>query len=390
MDIRTQSEPTVGDAPRRLLAPDIARGLMLLLITMAYAGVYTGAGFGVVASDESSLDQTASLLATVLLDNRAFPLFAILFGYGIAWSVSRQSAREVSPRSQRRTLRRRALLLLLFGAVHAILVFPGEILTSYGIALLITGWLLFRSPRTQKKALTLLGLAYLFTVPLIMIGASLTEDGFQQGIPGYTTSQNWIERLTGPLVAPLYVAIAYPLLFLVVLGYLAGRARLFENTVARRPLLRRVAWGGIAVSVLGALPAGLIILGALQPDPIITGLLFALQVLTGVAGGAGYAACFALGADKLASIAPRPTRAVAAMGKRSLTFYILNSALAAVILHPDLLGVGTMVGHFGALVVAAAAWVLSLSLAVWLEHTGRTGPLEQLMRRGVHGPRRAP
>lgn len=53
----------------RLLAPDLARGVMLLLIAMAYAGVYVGMGFGVDASGEPLIDRVASFFAVLLLDN---------------------------------------------------------------------------------------------------------------------------------------------------------------------------------------------------------------------------------------------------------------------------------------------------------------------------------
>jgi uncharacterized membrane protein YeiB len=74
------------------------------------------------------------------------------------------------------------------------------------------------------------------------------------------------------------------------------------------------------------------------------------------------------------------------MGSRSLTFYLLHSVLVAVILHPQLIGVGAHVGPFGAVVVAVGVWVLGLLLASALERAGRPGPLDALMRRMVDGP----
>lgn len=378
--------PSQSTTPRRILAPDAARGLMLLLIAMAYAGVYVGAGFGVDASQDPIPDRAATFAATLFLDNRAFPLFAILFGYGLAWSVARQSSRNVEADSIRRTMRRRALLLLLFGAVHAVLVFPGEILTSYGFALLITGWLLFRSERALNIALLVTGVFYIVTVPLVMVAeAAGPEDASTYAIPGYTTLGDWAERVAGVPFAPVYVAIAYPLLFLVILGYRAGRARLFESPESHRSLLRLLAWSGIGISLIGALPGALAAIGAFQPGPLTVALLMGLQILTGVAGGVGYAACFALGAEQLERVAPAVTRAVAAIGKRSLTFYIFNSVLVAIVLHAELFGAGTRVGHLGALAVAAAVWSAGLLLAAWLERAGRPGPLEALMRRGIYG-----
>lgn len=373
--------------PQRLLAPDLARGFMLLLIAMAYAGVYVGAPFGVDASGERPLDRIATFGSVLFLDNRAFPMFAILFGYGVAWSVGRRTTRGVPAKETRRGLRRRALYLLLFGAVHAFLVYPGEILTSYGLALLVTGFLLFRSVRATRITLALTGAFYLVAVPLTALLAEVAGREQVSVVAGYAEPTDWLGRLLGLPVTPLFLAIGYPLFFLVPLGYLAGRARLFEKTESRRGLLRPIAWGGLAVSLAGALPSALIITGVLEVGTVAAGLLIGLQILTGVAGGAAYAAFFAIGSRRLASLSRNLTRAVAALGQRSLSFYIFNSVVVALVLHPDLVGLGTRVGAFGGLVVAALSWTLSVALAVWMEDAGRPGPLEQLMRRAIHGHR---
>ncbi|WP_026119384.1 DUF418 domain-containing protein [Nocardiopsis ganjiahuensis] len=378
-------------APRRL-APDLARGAMLLLIAMAYAGVYAGGGFGTDVSGAPFQDRAASLFTTLFLDNRAFPMFAILFGYGMAWMVSRQRARGTSEQEVRRLLRRRGGFLLLFGFVHAFFVFPGEILTSYGLAALATGWLLLRSNRAIVRAAVVFAVFYVVTVPIGMIGMALgTETAGAEAfaLPGYLTTEDWISRLVGLPFGPLFIAFAYPLLLLVVLGYRAGRAGLFDDPAAHRSLLTKVAVGGISVSVLSALPIALTAQGVLSPDAVTEGLFMALQVLGGVLGGAGYAALFAVWGIRLERIRGPLSRAVAAMGQRSLTFYILNSVLVAVVLQPDLVGLGTSTGAAGALLVAATAWTVSLALATWLELRNRPGPLDQLMRRCVYGGRRA-
>lgn len=379
-------------APRKL-APDLARGVMLLLIAMAYAGVYAGGGFGTDVSGEPFQDRSASLFTTLFLDNRAFPMFAILFGYGMAWMVSRQRARGTSEQEVRRLLRRRGGFLLLFGFVHAFFVFPGEILTSYGLAALVTGWLLLRSNQAIVRAAVVFTVFYVITVPLGMISMNMvtaTEGAEAYDlVPGYLTPGDWIERLTALPFGPLFIAFAYPLLLLVVIGYRAGRAGLLDDPAAHRGFLTKVAVVGISVSVLSALPIALTVQGILSPDTVTEGLFMALQVLSGVLGGAGYAAFFALWGTRLEQTRGPLTRAVAAMGQRSLTFYILNSVLVAVVLHPDLVGLGAVTGDAGALLVAALAWAISLALAAWLEVRNRPGPLDQLMRRCVYGGRKA-
>ena len=239
------SAPTDGSTgsvipPRaaRKLAPDLARGVMLLLIAMAYAGVYAGVGFGVDVSGEPVRNRLAALFTTLFLDNRSFPMFAILFGYGMAWMVSRQRAKGTSDREVRRLLRRRGFFLLLFGAVHALLVFPGEILTSYGLAALVTGWLLLRSEKAIVRAAVVFAVFYAITVPVAMVGMSVgsaTQGPEAFALPGYLTVEDWIGRVVGLPFGPVFIAFAYPLLLLVVLGYRAGRAGLLDDPAGTPP-----------------------------------------------------------------------------------------------------------------------------------------------------------
>jgi uncharacterized protein len=374
-------------AAERKLAPDLARGAMLLLIAMAYAGVYAGVTFGTPTPGRALPDAVARFLTVLLLDNRAFPMFAILFGYGMAWMIARQRGAGTGEQEIRRLLRRRSVFLLLFGAVHAFLVFQGEILTSYGLAGLVIGWLLFRPDGVVKRAIAVFTLLYAVTCSVAMISNAFAVEqagGAPAEPAGYATVDDWIGRLVALPFLPLFLTVAYPLLLAVSVGFLAGRRRLLDDPAAHRPVLVRVAVIGVVVSVLGALPAAVIEVGLLDLAAVPTGLLLSLQVLTGIFGGAGYAALFALLASRLDRRRGPLTRAVAAVGQRSLTFYLFNSVVVAVVLHPDLLGVGTHAGSIGALAVAFGSWLAALGLAAWMDRTGRKGPADALLRRLVY------
>lgn len=381
-----------GTTPRRLLAPDMSRGAMLLMIAAAYATVYAGSQFGADVSQLPLADRITTFVSALLLDNRAFPLFAILFGYWVARGTDRRSERDGSPRQAYVRLLRRAGALLLFGAIHAVLVFPGEILSSYGIALLLVGWLLLLGTRALIVALGVLlaGSALVNTLFALAAAYAAEIDPVALGaVPGYVTGADWAGRILGYPFTLVFLVLGYPLLLLVVTGFLTGRLRLFEDVDRHRRTLRLLAAAGIAVSVGGALPAAFASVGLLEADWVSAGLLNGLQILTGVAGGLGYASLFTLIGTHLEQHPGRFARALAAMGSRSLTFYLLHSVLVAVILHPELIGVGALVGPFGAVAVAAGVWILGLLTASALERAGRPGPLDALMRRLVDGPPRA-
>jgi uncharacterized protein len=171
--------------PERKLAPDLARGVMLLLIAMAYAGVYAGVAFGSRLPEGTSVaDTVARFVVVLVLDNRAFPMFAILYGYGLAWMVARRRRAGAADAEIRRLLRRRSLLLVAIGSVHAFLVFPGEILASYGLAGLVLGWLLFRSDRTVARTIAVLVPCYVVTVTAAMVSLAAAPDVAGYAVPG--------------------------------------------------------------------------------------------------------------------------------------------------------------------------------------------------------------
>ncbi|WP_233712477.1 DUF418 domain-containing protein [Kribbella turkmenica] len=76
----------------RALAPDLARGFMLLFITLANSHhfVHGTTVFGGFPMDGSVVDRVVGFLISTLVDGRAFPMFGLLFGYGVAQIVRRQ------------------------------------------------------------------------------------------------------------------------------------------------------------------------------------------------------------------------------------------------------------------------------------------------------------
>ena len=64
----------------------------------------------------------------VLVDGRVYPLFAALVGYGLA---------RLADRAPEGVLRRRGVVLIGVGALHGVLLFPGDIIGAYGLVILL-------------------------------------------------------------------------------------------------------------------------------------------------------------------------------------------------------------------------------------------------------------
>lgn len=114
----------------RALAPDLARGSMLLFIALAntvwYLWAAPTAGLGTAHPvAEGTMDRAIQFFTVMAVDMRSYPMFAFLFGYGMVQLVRRQETSGVSPRAVDSLLRRRNLWLAAFGLVHASLLFVG-------------------------------------------------------------------------------------------------------------------------------------------------------------------------------------------------------------------------------------------------------------------------
>ena len=148
----TEVAPAIPRGParadERALAPDLARGMMLLMIVLANTPWLTygrSTGLSTVHPDGGSVaDRITQLLIMTFIDSRVYPMFAFLFGYGMVQLFNRQLASGLSVTAARRLLRRRNLWLLVFGFVHAALLWFGDVLGAYGLAGLIMVAIFFK------------------------------------------------------------------------------------------------------------------------------------------------------------------------------------------------------------------------------------------------------
>lgn len=389
------SNPTAAcptpPATERFLAPDLARGLMLALIAVANVMIYLhGRPYGLRQHTLTGnvVDQAVSAFLGVAVDARAYPLFAALFGYGIVQMIRRRQERGIAESQIRRTLRRRSVGLILFGALHAVLAFSGDILGWYGLL----GVVLVRLLRLDDRALLVVASVWLAVAGAVqgVIFADPTPRAERSYFWSYTISdplQAAGLRLLEWLMGPFGLA---AVLSAMLVGAWAGRHRILEHPQRHRILLRRTAAIGITAGFAGGVGPALLGAGMWTPALPLTIAVSWLHVVTGVACGLGYAALIALvGASLTASGRDRhwSVRALQATGRKSLSCYVSQSVVFAALLPAAALGWGGWLGPAAAAALALATWGLTvLAAAAWGE---RTGPAEAILAR-IIGGRRAP
>lgn len=400
-------------ASERFVAPDLLRGVALLGIALANSVYYiVGRTMGPLARpvDGSTGDRVADVLVGTFVDNRAFPLFTLLFAYGFTVLIRRQAERGVDRGRARSLLLRRSLWLIVFGALHIVLLFEGDILLSYGAL----GLVLAAMFAASDKVFRVVGWSTL-VVFVVMAGVD--------GLGGGAGDTSWLpfdqRTVLGDLLwrvialaglvftAPFTVAMLLPL---AAVGTLLGRRRVLEQPEQHVVLLRRLTLVGFPISILGALPLVLAAIGVWQPGE---GLLYLLGMLHGTTGIAGALAFFGLVGWWAARRAERASSgsgaagraagpaagsvvgpgaqpgfvlsALVAVGRRSLTCYLLQSVLFVVLLKPWALGLGVEAGTLRVALIAVGVWLATVVVAVVLERRSTPGPAEQLLRRLSYG-----
>ncbi|MFB6392825.1 DUF418 domain-containing protein [Polymorphospora lycopeni] len=351
---------------------------MLLFIALANSHYFLRGPsvLGGYPRDGSGVDSAVTWLLSTFVDGRAFPMFGLLFGYGVAQIARRQ--RTLGPWAVRRLLWRRSLVLIVVGFLHALLLYAGDILAAYGVLLLVGAWLV-----RWKDGWLLLTALLFFALGALPGDGSSTIDSSHPDVamlpPDVPTML--VERAQ----VSLYIAFLGPVGFLCpfAIGLWAGRRRILERPERHRMLLWGTASVGIGAAVLGAQPISLMLAGVLAPpDQPTLELIGPLHDATGVLGGLGYAALLSLIAVRFQARGPgRMVDVIAAAGERSMTCYLAQSVVWAVVFTPFLLDLSATLTVAGTAFLATTTWLSTVLLADWMRRTGRRGPFEVLVRR---------
>jgi uncharacterized protein len=367
----------------RVLAPDLARGVMLLFIALANSHYFlqSGPALGGFPRDPDGLDAVLTGVLAALVDGRAYPMFAALFGYGLVQIHRRRQAAGWTWKPIRKLLRRRSVWMILIGYLHGVLLYVGDIIAAYGVLAFLLVPLLRRKDRTL---LILAGLLFVFfAVPWDGSSGSLTLEATDAPDPAMLPQTPWATVTERAPVTPVLIPLlALGLVVPFLLGIVAARRRILDQPERHLRLLRWSASVGIGAAVAGGLPVGLMLAGALdQPDAGTTVWYGAVHDATGYLGGLGYAAAIALLAARIGSRRGRFTQAVVAVGQRSMTCYLCQSVVWTVVFAPYLLDLNGSLTVTTTAMLATGTWLLTVVVAELMRRHDKRGPFEVLLRR---------
>ncbi len=404
MSTTTPTLQPVADGDR-LQTLDVLRGFALLGVFLMniewFSRPLLELGTGVDTSG-GPLDDLAAWGVAWLVQGKFWALFSLLFGMG--FSVMSMRA-EAAGRGFYGPYLRRVLALGAFGAAHAILLWPGDILFTYAVtALVLLGLRAFQRALMPTAPLALRWMAggglwvclaglYVLLALLLMVAPVPPQAGgadpftalaaeaprvYAEGSYAEVTAfrlREWVLIAGFGLMSILPMALA---MFLIGGWYIRSGA--MRDPAAHRGLWRRHAWIGLPLGA-GLAAVGLSIADGVSPmAPDGAGMLaMAIGFFASLALMLGY-----VGALTLASLSPRLgpwlQAWLAPAGRMALTNYLTQSLVASSVFFGYGLGFYGEVGRGGQTLFVLGVFALQLVASRWWLARFRYGPMEWLWR----------
>ncbi len=370
--------------------PDILRGFALLGIAMVnvqYFAVDTVSGFE-SADFTSGANSAAAFIVMLLFQSKFYLLFSFLFGYSAHYVMKGE-------RANRSRWVGRSVGLILFGVVHFVFLFHGDILFLYGVFALLLLAFYFRpdkSVRRWARGIYIFS-AILFTLLALLVtageaflaskGKTLPADtaglgGLNQALASGGFLEAAVARFELWLTfAPQGFFLQGPLVMVAFLvGVLVARRNGLASG-ANPALMRRMALWGISIGLPLQLAAAAIYIFNLLAEQYSLGLSLislAINFLTAPILSAGYVGVLWLISERVGGIA-----LLSAAGRHSLTIYLSQSVIFSVLFSAWGLGLFAQLDAWLVATTGFLTWlVLSVLARVNLRFFSR-GPMETLL-----------
>ena len=384
----------------RILYIDILRGMALFGILAANMRGFN-APMNLYGNIRPLFHGRADLIAQGFIDifiqGKFVTLFSFLFGLGFAVQMTRAAARGAKFMS---FYPRRLAALALFGLIHGILIWWGDVLLTYALA---GTMLLFFRNRSQKTVLWWAG--SIFTLPILVITGVYITGLFGHG-PASHPGKPFDLSTDQPIIA-IYSHGSVPqilhenwvvwkqalpsagfsiyALFLFLLGLCVYRSGIVERLGDYQRVLKRVCAVclplgialNIAVVVAQAMPSYL-------GHPTVAGYVATVLDLPAAhVLSAGYASGLAILIQS--ATWKRLLTPFAAVGRMALTDYLSQSVLCTLFYYNYTTGLYGRVGPAMGLIATVVLYGAQVVFSKWWLARYRFGPMEWLWRGMTYG-----
>lgn len=353
-----------------------------------------------------TLDIMANSLIMFFFTGKFFVLFSLLFGFGFYIFLHKDGE---PTRESVRLFRKRVFWLLLFGLLHVILFWEGDILVYYALF----GFLLILFRKSSVKKIVVWTVIFML-IPIVVVGlVSLlpillasnevamaafeqgnqeqlmaTQDLVERAYQAYSSGsypeimsmnwEQWLFMLSG-------ILFFYPTcMAMFLIGLLIGRTGLFANYQEHLPFFKKVFWITLPIGIACNL---LLILSILNFNPgVIDGWAFISRTF-GIIGGVVMMCTYVSGFIMLyhKGAFQRLFNGFSNVGKMALTHYITHSVIALLLFRLDLFGLFGNIEVWQGILLVLAIFGFQIVFSKWWLRQFKFGPLEWLWRCLTYG-----
>ncbi|MBR5177094.1 MAG: DUF418 domain-containing protein [Bacteroidales bacterium] len=376
---------------KRYVILDALRGFAILGICLANFPEFSLWTFSDPAG-WTVTDKVTRAIQTFLVDGKFYTLFSLLFGMG--FSIQLENAGQKT-----RTFYRRMIVLFLIGLCHLLFLWSGDILMLYAAM----GMLLPLFKRLTTKGILISGGLFL-TLPVLceaLIGTRLsdpleaeqwricalygiTEANFGTWLADITGYKGMLQFLHQGAVERMWEFVSsyrfFKVLGLFLIGYAAGREKMFADLEKFRKLLKNILLYGFLLGI----PVGVLYTwNSMSGEPLGPVAQSVFYLLSVYPMGFAYAALFSL------LFMRRPEGKgwllLAKPGKVACTNYLMQSVLGVIIFYGIGFGLGGKVDLLGTEAIALGVYALEIVVSsLWINYF-RYGPVEWVWRMMTYG-----
>ncbi|WP_107947331.1 DUF418 domain-containing protein [Lysinibacillus parviboronicapiens] len=368
----------------RIATLDILRGISLLgiLLVNMYAFYLPMPYIDLASWFTTPSDMVWQQNLDIYVQSSFYPLFAMLFGYGLAMQWQKAQSREQNFYG---TGLRRLVVLFMFGFVHAVLIWWGDILMTYafcGVFLL----LLLRLHPIWLLSIGIIINGFMHVFMLFIVGyinfnsqidTYLNITAVEKAITAYGAG-NWLDAfmqrlsdLSEQAGVGMWIASLFTILPYMLIGAAASKWRLVERA-------KELKWLWVALAVVG------LVMGIFMKSiPVLNTRTYLLEYIKVYMGGpilsVGYIGLIVLLC--MIPLVPKMLSPFAKIGRMSLTMYILQSIIGTCLFYQFGFGWYGKVSVATGVLIAISIIVVQMVLAeVWLSKW-KQGPLEAIWRK---------
>ena len=397
--MKSSNIPLYSSLPgKRIVSLDVLRGMAVLGILIMNIQSFSMIGAAYINptayGDLSGMNKWVWILSHIIANEKFMSIFSILFGAGVILFTERAIDKSRKPAALHY---RRMFWLLIFGLVHAYLIWYGDILVNYSLC----GMLVFLFRKIAPNKLVLFATLF-FIVPIIFsLASGLTiqywpEESYNQNLQSWLPDAvkvtheiagmqgNWIEQMSIRVPGAIFME---TFLFFWMSFWRVTSMMLLGMALYKWGVLsaRRSELFYLRMTLIG-LTAGYGIVGIGVYENFVHEWSMEFSMFFGNQFNYIGSILVTFGYIGLVMLICKSEnflklkRLFSSVGRMAFTNYILMSLIAMFIFYGNGFGLFGQVERSGQILIVFATWILILIISpLWLNNF-QYGPLEWIWR----------